>query len=44
MIGEFPGEKPAAVHAFNEHAREDERVELVMLAVADGLPLARRLP
>ncbi|GGV51526.1 O-methyltransferase [Streptomyces spectabilis] len=44
VIDEFPGEKPAAVHAFNEHAREDERVELVMLAVADGLTMARRLP
>ncbi|MFI9254317.1 O-methyltransferase [Streptomyces sp. NPDC053069] len=44
VVDPFPGEKPAAVHAFNEHARKDERVELVILAVADGLTLARRLP
>jgi caffeoyl-CoA O-methyltransferase len=44
VIEEFPGEKAAAVHAFNEHARKDERVELVMLPIADGLTLARKLP
>ncbi|MFF9021880.1 O-methyltransferase [Streptomyces eurythermus] len=44
VIDEFPGVKAAAVHAFNEHARKDERVELVLLPVADGLTLARRLP
>jgi caffeoyl-CoA O-methyltransferase len=44
VIDASPGEKAAAVHAFNEHARRDERVELVMLPVADGLTLARRLP
>ncbi|MEU3398707.1 O-methyltransferase [Streptomyces filamentosus] len=42
VVDPFPGEKAAAVHAFNEHARQDERVELVMLPVADGLTLARR--
>ncbi|GGM43642.1 O-methyltransferase [Longimycelium tulufanense] len=31
-----------AVHAFNEHARADDRVELVMLPIADGLTLARK--
>ncbi len=31
-----------AIHAFNEHARADDRVELVMLPVADGLTIARR--
>ncbi|KQX56214.1 MULTISPECIES: O-methyltransferase [unclassified Streptomyces] len=44
VVDEFPGEKAAAVHAFNEYARKDDRVELVMLPVADGLTLARRLP
>ncbi|MFC4033358.1 O-methyltransferase [Streptomyces polygonati] len=44
VIDEHPGEKAAAVHAFNEHARRDDRVELIMLPVADGLTMARRLP
>ncbi|MEV4636519.1 O-methyltransferase [Actinoplanes sp. NPDC049548] len=44
VIDEFPAEKPAAIRAFNEHARRDERVELVMLPIADGLTMARRLP
>jgi caffeoyl-CoA O-methyltransferase len=38
-----PAPKPAAIRAFNEHIRTDDRVELVMLAVADGLTLARRV-
>ena len=29
-----------AIHAFNEHARADDRVELVMLPIGDGLTLA----
>ncbi|WP_203840255.1 O-methyltransferase [Winogradskya humida] len=44
VIDEQPGEKAAAVRRFNEHARQDDRVELVMLPIADGLTLARRLP
>lgn len=32
-----------AIRAFNERARDDERVELAMLPVADGLTLARKL-
>jgi caffeoyl-CoA O-methyltransferase len=44
VIDEHPGEKAAAVRRFNEHARRDDRVELVMMAVADGLTMARRLP
>ncbi|MCA1689284.1 MAG: class I SAM-dependent methyltransferase, partial [Actinobacteria bacterium] len=36
-------EKPAAIRRFNAHASADPRVELVMLAVADGMTLARRL-
>lgn len=43
VIDEAPGEKAAAIRAFNEHARYDERVELIMLPVADGLTMARRL-
>lgn len=43
VVAPVPGPKPAAVHAFNTHACADPRVELVMLPVADGLTLARRL-
>ncbi|WP_405581016.1 O-methyltransferase [Streptomyces sp. NBC_01190] len=32
----------AAIRAFNEHVRADERVDDVLLTVADGLTLARR--
>ncbi|GHH84355.1 O-methyltransferase [Streptomyces sulfonofaciens] len=32
----------AAIKEFNDHVRQDQRVEAVMLAVADGLTLARR--
>jgi caffeoyl-CoA O-methyltransferase len=32
----------AAIRAFNDHARDDSRMELVMLPVADGLTLARK--
>ena len=31
-----------AIRAFNDHAAADDRVELVMLAVGDGLTLARK--
>lgn len=34
----------AAVRAFNDHVRADERVDDVLLTVADGLTLARRRP
>lgn len=44
VIEDEPGEKAAAVHAFNEHARRDDRVQMVMLPIADGLTMARRLP
>ena len=33
---------PAAIHRFNEHVLRDERVDHVMLPVADGITLARR--
>ncbi len=38
------GESVTATRQLNEMARTDARVESVMLAVADGLTLARRLP
>ena len=31
-----------AIRAFNDHAGADDRVELVMLPVGDGLTLARK--
>jgi caffeoyl-CoA O-methyltransferase len=36
------GEEVTAIRAFNEKVLADERVESVMLAVADGLTLARK--
>jgi caffeoyl-CoA O-methyltransferase len=38
-----PGEELEAIRRFNEKVLADDRVESVMLAVADGLTLARRL-
>jgi len=38
------GEDVEAIRAFNEEVLADDRVESVMLAVADGLTLARKLP
>ncbi|MFF2721278.1 O-methyltransferase [Streptomyces sp. NPDC058011] len=43
VVSPEPGSKAAGVHALNEHARTDPRVELVMLNIADGLTLARRV-
>lgn len=37
------GEDVVAIRAFNEKVLADQRVESVMLAVADGLTLARKL-
>ncbi len=37
------GEDVRGIRRFNEHARGDERVELVLLPVGDGLTLARKL-
>ncbi|WHM41533.1 O-methyltransferase [Streptomyces sp. BPTC-684] len=34
----------AAIRAFNDHALADARMELVMLPIADGVTLARKLP
>jgi caffeoyl-CoA O-methyltransferase len=33
-----------AIRAFNRHAAEDPRMQTVMLPIADGLTLARKLP
>lgn len=38
------GGAAAAIRAFNDHVRADPRVDDVLLTVADGLTLARRLP
>lgn len=36
------GESVTAIRAFNRQVRDDDRVEVVMLPIADGLTLARR--
>lgn len=36
-------ENTEAIRRFNDHAARDERVELVMLPISDGLTMARRL-
>lgn len=36
-------ENVEGIRAFNEHARADSRVELVLLPIGDGLTLARKL-
>jgi caffeoyl-CoA O-methyltransferase len=38
------GEDVGAIRRFNELVLQDRRVECVMLAIADGLTLARKLP
>lgn len=43
VLDPHPAPKPAAIRAFNAHAAADRRVELVILAVADGVTLARKL-
>ena len=47
FIGEIldadPAPKPAAIRAFNAHVAADRRVDSVMLTVADGVTLARKL-
>jgi caffeoyl-CoA O-methyltransferase len=42
VIGPHPDTSGAAIRAFNDHAAADERVELVMLSIADGLTFARK--
>ena len=36
-----PDPDAQALNEFNEHALRDDRVELVMLAIGDGLTMAR---
>jgi caffeoyl-CoA O-methyltransferase len=43
VLDSEPDETTAAIQRFNDHARADTRVELVMLPIADGLTLARRI-
>lgn len=37
------GKNPKAIHAFNQHVANDNRVDKVMLTVRDGLTLIRKL-
>ncbi|MBL0357133.1 MAG: O-methyltransferase [Chitinophagaceae bacterium] len=40
---EITGKNAKAIHAFNEHVRNDERVQQVLLTVRDGLSLIRKV-
>jgi caffeoyl-CoA O-methyltransferase len=42
VVGPDPGESGVAIREFNDHAAADERMELVMLPIADGLTFARK--
>jgi predicted O-methyltransferase YrrM len=37
------GKNAKAIHAFNEHVKEDARVEQVMLTVRDGLLIINKI-
>lgn len=39
---EITGKNAKAIHAFNQHIRQDERVQQVLLTVRDGLSLIRK--
>lgn len=39
---EITGKNAKAIHAFNRHVSEDNRVEVVMLSVRDGISLIRK--
>jgi len=39
---EITGKNAKAIHAFNEHVKNDDRVEQVMLTVRDGLMVIRK--
>ncbi|WP_052682440.1 O-methyltransferase [Saccharothrix sp. ST-888] len=43
VVDPAPTGSAAAIRGFNEVVRADKRVEAVLLTVADGLTLARRL-
>ena len=36
------GKNAKAIHAFNEHVRQDERTEQVLLTIRDGLLLIKK--
>ncbi len=40
---EIKGKNALAIHSFNEHVKNDDRVEQVMLTVRDGLMLIKKL-
>ncbi len=42
LADEIKGKNAKAIHAFNEHIKQDDRVEQVMLTVRDGLLLIRK--
>ncbi len=42
LTPEIKGKNAKAIHAFNEHVKQDNRVEQVMLTVRDGLMLIRK--
>jgi caffeoyl-CoA O-methyltransferase len=42
LAEEISGKNAKAIHAFNEHVRNDRRVEQVMLTVRDGLSFIRK--
>ncbi|MBQ1116463.1 MULTISPECIES: O-methyltransferase [Streptomyces] len=44
VLNPTPGSKASAVHAFNQYALADQRTQVLMLPLSDGLTLARRLP
>lgn len=43
VVADDPGPTGIAIRRFNDHAAADDRVELAMLPIADGLTLARKL-
>ncbi len=43
VLADDPGTTGAAIQRFNDHAAADDRMELAMLPIADGLSFARKL-
>jgi caffeoyl-CoA O-methyltransferase len=43
VVADDPGPTAKAIQRFNDHAAGDDRVELAMLPIADGLTFARKL-
>jgi len=43
VVADDPGPTGEAIQRFNDHAAGDDRVELAMLPIADGLTFARKL-